>query len=144
MLSRPRHRILFTRTYGFGLAVFALLYGGWLHLNSHQYVAGRARFDASHDFIWQFGLGRGGVACSWGKNLYWFGPEGERSLTGIVKDCEWDPMPWFDGELATPGNPQTSLAIPLWPLPAFWALLFTTGMYRLHRQSDSDQCFTTH
>ncbi len=65
MSSQPTQPILLTRTYGFGLAVFALLFGAWLHLNSHSYNLGTARLDASHDSIWWFRMSSGGVDGGW-------------------------------------------------------------------------------
>lgn len=137
MSSQPRPPILLTRSYGFGLGVFALLFGGWLHLNSHSYNLGSARLDASHDSIRWIGLGRGALHCGWGKNIAWSGREREVSLNGISKGCEWDPVWWFDGQIATSTSPLTTLGFPLWPLPALWSLIFTGGMYRLHRQNGS-------
>jgi hypothetical protein len=137
MSSQPRQPILLTRSYGFGLGIFALLFGAWLHLNSHGYTAGTARLDASHNFVRSISLGRGALYCCWGQNFAWSGPEREISLTVISKGCGWDPVRWFDGEFATPANPLTWLEIPLWPLPALWAVLFAGGMFRLHRQAGS-------
>ena len=139
MSSQPRHPILLTRSYSFGLAVFALFFGGWLHLNSHSYNLGSARLDASHNSTWWIGSGRGALHFGWGKNAAWSGPEREISLNGISKGCEWDPLWRFDGQIATPTSPLTRLEIPLWPLPALWAVLFAGGMFRLHRQTESGQ-----
>lgn len=143
MSSQPRTPILLTRSYGFGLAVFALLFGAWLHLNSHAYTAGTARLDASHNFIRSIGLGCGALHCCWGQNVAWSGPEREISLNRISKDCEWDPVRWFDGGFATPASPLIWVEIPIWPLPALWAVLFAGGMFRLHRQTESGQCDPT-
>lgn len=143
MSSQPKPPILLTRSYAFGLGVFALLFGGWLHLNSHFYNLGSARLDASHDSIWWIGLGRGALHFGWGNNVAWSGPEREISLNRISKYCEWDPVRWFDGEFATPASPLIWLEIPLWTLPALWAVLFAGGMFRLHRQTESGQCDPT-
>jgi hypothetical protein len=138
MSSQTTPPILLTRSYGFGLGVFALLFGAWLHINSNSYTVGHARLDDSHNFNWWIGLTRGGVNCGWGMNYVWFGRERERSLTGISTSREWDPMLWYDGEFATPTSPLTRLQVPLWPLPALWAVMFASGMYRLHRRSGSE------
>ena len=144
MSSQPKPPILLTRSYGFGLGIFALLFGAWLQLNSHGYTAGTARLDASHNFVRSISLGRGALYCCWGKNFAWAGPEREISLTGISKNGDWNPVRRFDGEIATPVSPLTWLEIPLWPLPALWAVLFAGGMYWLHRQPESGPSDLTH